>query len=144
MNKLQRSFNYNTNHFIHANASENIVCDTAAILSRGRWVNANLSVISVMAVGLWWYIDLLEALLLTLKNIYLHRSKHNYQGIRTSVQYRSPALGLNCDVDTVSCDMYWFIYSLPYVWVHSLAKGGVGGGRYCSKHWMSSHRKVYV
>ena len=30
-----------TKVFIHENASENIVCETAAILSRGRWVNAS-------------------------------------------------------------------------------------------------------
>ena len=29
----------NTNIFIHENAFENIVCEMAAILSRGRWVN---------------------------------------------------------------------------------------------------------
>ena len=38
-NKLQWNFNQNTTLFVHENASENIVCKTAAILSRGRWVN---------------------------------------------------------------------------------------------------------
>ena len=43
-NKLKRNFNQNTKLFIHENASENIVCEMAAILSRGRrdkraWVN---------------------------------------------------------------------------------------------------------
>ena len=33
------NFNQNTTLFIHENASENIVCEMAAILSRGRWVN---------------------------------------------------------------------------------------------------------
>ena len=32
--------NQNTKLFIHENASENIVCEMAAILSRGRWVNS--------------------------------------------------------------------------------------------------------
>ena len=39
MNKLQWNFNQNTKLFIHANASEYIVFEMAAILSRGRWVN---------------------------------------------------------------------------------------------------------
>ena len=40
-NKLQWNFNYqNTKFFIHKNASENIICKTAAILSRGRWINS--------------------------------------------------------------------------------------------------------
>ena len=37
--KLQWNFNQNTKLFIHENASENIVCEMAAILSRGRRVN---------------------------------------------------------------------------------------------------------
>ena len=35
MKKLQWNFNQNTKLFIHGNASENIVCKMAAILSRG-------------------------------------------------------------------------------------------------------------
>ena len=38
-NKLQWIFNRNTKLFIQENASENIACEMAAILSRGRWVN---------------------------------------------------------------------------------------------------------
>ena len=38
-NKHQWNLNQNTKLFIHQNASENIVCETAAILSSGRWVN---------------------------------------------------------------------------------------------------------
>ena len=38
-NKLQWNFNQNTKHFVHENASKNIVCEMAAILYRGRWVN---------------------------------------------------------------------------------------------------------
>ena len=38
-NKLQWNFDQNTKLFIHENASENIVCEKGAILSRGRWVN---------------------------------------------------------------------------------------------------------
>ena len=34
-NKLQWNFNQNTKFFIHENAYENIVCEMAAILSRG-------------------------------------------------------------------------------------------------------------
>ena len=39
-NKLQGNFNQDKKNFIHKNASENIVCKMAAILSRGRWVNS--------------------------------------------------------------------------------------------------------
>ena len=38
-NKLLWNFNQNTNTVIHTNASEIIVCEMAAILSRGIWVN---------------------------------------------------------------------------------------------------------
>ena len=38
--KLQGNFNQNTKFFIQENALENIVCKMAAILSRGRWVDA--------------------------------------------------------------------------------------------------------
>ena len=37
-NKLQWNLNQNTKLFIHKNASENVGCEMAAILSRGRWV----------------------------------------------------------------------------------------------------------
>ena len=37
--KLHWNFNQNQNLFIHKNASENILCEMAAILSTGRWVN---------------------------------------------------------------------------------------------------------
>ena len=40
-NKLQWNFNQNTKVFIHENASENIVCEMAAVLSWGRWVLDN-------------------------------------------------------------------------------------------------------
>ena len=40
-NKLQWNFNQNTKFFIHGNVSENTVCDMAAILSGGRWVEAH-------------------------------------------------------------------------------------------------------
>ena len=40
-NKPQWNFNQNTKLFIHKNAFENIACEMAAILSRGRWVNSN-------------------------------------------------------------------------------------------------------
>ena len=35
---LSKFFYHNTKLFIHENASENIVCEMGAILSRGRWV----------------------------------------------------------------------------------------------------------
>ena len=38
-NKLQWNFNQNIKLSIHENASEYIICEKAAILSRGRWVN---------------------------------------------------------------------------------------------------------
>ena len=41
-NKLQWNFNQNTKLFIRENAFENIICEKAAILSRGRWVNSDL------------------------------------------------------------------------------------------------------
>ena len=37
-NKLQYNYNQNTKLFIHENASEKSVCEIAAMLSRGRWV----------------------------------------------------------------------------------------------------------
>ena len=41
-NKLQRNFNQNTKFFIE-NVTKTIVCETAAILSKGRWVNCVLT-----------------------------------------------------------------------------------------------------
>ena len=38
-NKLQWNFNKNIIFLFHDNASENIFCEMAAILSRGRWAN---------------------------------------------------------------------------------------------------------
>ena len=37
--RLQWNYNQNTKFFIHENASEKIVCEMEAILSRGRWLN---------------------------------------------------------------------------------------------------------
>ena len=39
-NKLQWNFNQTTKFFFHENVSEYIVCEMAAILSRGRWVKS--------------------------------------------------------------------------------------------------------
>ena len=39
-NKLQWNFNQNTTCFIHENASDNIVCEMAAISSTGRWIES--------------------------------------------------------------------------------------------------------
>ena len=36
-NKFQWNFNQNSKFFIHENATENVVCETPAILSRGGW-----------------------------------------------------------------------------------------------------------
>ena len=44
------NFNQNTKFFIHENASENIVCEMATILSRGAWVNATWCVVFVFAL----------------------------------------------------------------------------------------------
>ena len=41
---LQWNSNQNTKIFIYENASENIACEMAAILSRIRWVNWSLSI----------------------------------------------------------------------------------------------------
>ena len=41
-NKLQRNSNKNTKLFTHENEFENVICEMAAILSRGRWVNKAL------------------------------------------------------------------------------------------------------
>ena len=38
-NKFQWKFNQSAKHFVHENASDNIICEMAAILSMGRWVN---------------------------------------------------------------------------------------------------------
>ena len=38
-NKLQWNFDWNSNIFIKENALENRICEMAAILSKGRWVN---------------------------------------------------------------------------------------------------------
>ena len=38
---LGTNFNQNTKLFIQENASESIVCEMVAILSKGRWVNYN-------------------------------------------------------------------------------------------------------
>ena len=55
-NKIQRNFNQNTKQFIHGNASENIVCKIATILSRGRWVNKRIlsDVFWTMAMQFLW------------------------------------------------------------------------------------------
>ena len=55
-NKLQWNFNQNTKLFIHGNAYENIVCEMAAILSRGRWVKEPLILpIPFMSRSLHWH-----------------------------------------------------------------------------------------
>ena len=51
-NKHQWSFNQNTKLFIHQNASENLACEMAAILSRGRWVK-----VLYHCLNQCWFID---------------------------------------------------------------------------------------
>ena len=55
-NKVQWNFNQNKKLFIHENAFENVVCEMADILSRGRWVN-----------GIDGHIHLIKMLLACLK-----------------------------------------------------------------------------
>ena len=47
--------NQNSKLFIHEIASENIVCQMAAILSRGRWVNASSGLPNPISVTLGLY-----------------------------------------------------------------------------------------
>ena len=49
-NKIRCNSNQNTTIFIHKNASENIIYDTTAILSWGRWVNICVSSVCVLLV----------------------------------------------------------------------------------------------
>ena len=49
-NKLQWNWDQNTKLFIHKNTFENFICEMAAILSRGRWVNMHLDSITAMTV----------------------------------------------------------------------------------------------
>ena len=44
-NKRQWNFNQNRKLFIQENTYENIVCEMAAILSRGRWVKSKLTLV---------------------------------------------------------------------------------------------------
>ena len=44
-NRLQWKFHRNTKLLIHQNASENIICEMAAILSRGRWIKIPLQIV---------------------------------------------------------------------------------------------------
>ena len=69
-NKLQWNFNQNTKFFIHKNASENIVWETAAIWSRGRWVKhqeMHGCVVSIVAT---------DALVLKHQAISIHNADH--------------------------------------------------------------------
>ena len=45
MDPWGQTFNQNTKLFIHENASENVVCEMAAILSRGGWVSSYIQVL---------------------------------------------------------------------------------------------------
>ena len=59
-NKLQSNFNQNTKLFIHENASENIDYETAAILSRGRWVEIPQQERQIPAYPTYWILWLLN------------------------------------------------------------------------------------
>ena len=50
--KLQWNFDQNMNNSIHENAYENVICETVAILSRGRWVKDGFRWISYFATAL--------------------------------------------------------------------------------------------
>ena len=65
-NKLQWNFNQNATLFIHKNASENIVCEMAAILSRGRWVNYVYVALHHVTTCCWW-IDEFTVICLSLR-----------------------------------------------------------------------------
>ena len=63
MDKLQWHFNQNTKLAIHENASENIVCEVAAILFRGRWVKVivieqclSCCLLTVVNIVYWTYL----------------------------------------------------------------------------------------
>ena len=53
-NILQWNFNQNIKFFLHKNAYENIVCEMAAILSRGRWVNSAVYSENVTICRRYW------------------------------------------------------------------------------------------
>ena len=71
-NKLQWNYNQNTKLFINKSASEDFVCEMAAILSRGRWVK-NKSII-------WWLfcIERLAKTASILKHGYVNKTRNNY------------------------------------------------------------------
>ena len=52
-NKLQWNFNQNTKLFIHKNAFQNIVCQMAAILSKGRWVKTENILSNILYHDKW-------------------------------------------------------------------------------------------
>ena len=54
MNKLQWNSNENTKIFIHENTLQDVVCEIAAILSRGRWVYC----VSSRPISLHVYFDI--------------------------------------------------------------------------------------
>ena len=60
MNKLQWTFNRNSNIFIQENALENVVCEMASILSRPQCVKDNVYVTwylrcEVAVITIWYY-----------------------------------------------------------------------------------------
>ena len=81
-NTLQWNLNKNTQFFIHENSLENVVCEMAAILSRGRWVKHLLwlliSCCKIEFVGwlLWHGLQLLFTMLYIF-GLYIHGKKRN-------------------------------------------------------------------
>ena len=93
-NKLQWNFNQNTKLFIHTNTSEYIVCEMAAILSRGdelRWlVIGDGNSFSVYHFSTKKYGPI--------KTSYATRKNNNKQSsYRTEVRNWSPYFALNTD-----------------------------------------------
>ena len=76
---LQWNSNRNTKFFIHENAFENVICEMAATLSRGRWVNPR-STVTLDQQDYLWIIVLQLIIINPLRakffrgniNIYLH------------------------------------------------------------------------
>ena len=89
-NKLQWNFNQNRKVFIHKNASENIVCETVAILSRERWVKPLLKIkrpwVIVHRPPKVW-----------------HHLEHRRQGrvMRPTLEYLLSMIITNCDYSVI-------------------------------------------
>ena len=84
-------------HFIHENASENIVCEMASILFRGRWVNAEM----VPNLGL---LVLTQAVQYTLRRRLMQYATLDY--VMHSVTYASCKHGIkHCFTTITHCPL---------------------------------------